>query len=282
MPKFSIVTVNYNNKEALERTLKSVVDQDFEDVQYIVIDGGSTDGSKELITSYASNIDYWVSEEDKGVYEAMNKGLRAANGSYVLFLNSGEVFYETNTLSKLDAYIDGSAAIYYGNLMFVHDGEDRLREYPTQLRFSYFMDRSLPHPGSMIKRSLFDELFYYSEDLKIVADWEFFIYAVCKAQVTYQHLTMVVSRFELDGMSNDPANKKLIEQERQMVLEKHFPLFNEDIKTLLELRKKVGGTAYKLQEELNRSKTTKKINLKIQQALLRLLGGKKISDLDKE
>ena len=90
MPKLSIITVNLNNREGLRKTAESVVSQTYKDYEWIVIDGGSTDGSKELIEQYAEHISYWVSEPDKGIYNAMNKGIRQAHGEYFLFLNSGD------------------------------------------------------------------------------------------------------------------------------------------------------------------------------------------------
>ena len=92
MKKISIITINYNNCEGLRRTIESVVNQTCRDFEYIIIDGGSTDGSVDVIKRYADNIDYWVSEPDKGIYNAMNKGIRMATGDYVQILNSGDMF----------------------------------------------------------------------------------------------------------------------------------------------------------------------------------------------
>ena len=96
--KYSIITVNYNNKNGLEMTIKSVLGQTCKDFEYIIIDGGSTDGSVEVIKKYASRIDYWVSEPDKGVYNAMNKGIRKATGDYLNFMNSGDAYHSTSAL----------------------------------------------------------------------------------------------------------------------------------------------------------------------------------------
>ena len=99
--KFSIITINYNNCEGLRRTIESVVNQTCHDFEYIIIDGGSTDGSVDVIKQYADQIDYWVSEPDKGIYNAMNKGVAVAKGEYCLFLNSGDSLHNNSALAKV-------------------------------------------------------------------------------------------------------------------------------------------------------------------------------------
>lgn len=222
MPKISIITVNYNNADGLDRTITSVLEQDVQELEYLVIDGASTDGSLEVIKRYQDKLDVWYSAPDNGVYQAMNRGVDRATGEFVLFLNSGDCFVSNDVLKQVLPHL-GLGAIYYGDLMFVQGQKERRQTYPKQLDFRYFLTRSLPHPGSFIRRSLFDSIFRYSEQYKIVSDWEFFIYAVLKQKVIYQHLDLLISRFELDGMSNDPANKKQIEQERAKVIQHRFP-----------------------------------------------------------
>ena len=96
--KYSIITVNFNNKEGLLKTIESVIHQTFRDFEFIIIDGGSTDGSVDVLKEYSSQINYWVSEPDGGIYQGMNKGLRQAKGDYVNFMNSGDCFYSASVL----------------------------------------------------------------------------------------------------------------------------------------------------------------------------------------
>src|SRR4051812_11860469 len=112
--KISIITINYNDKEGLRSTIDSVITQSFRDFEFLVIDGNSSDGGKEVLEEYKSHIDYCVSEPDTGVYNAMNKGIRAATGDYLLFLNSGDVLYNNDILARVDMEIRNDFGIYYG------------------------------------------------------------------------------------------------------------------------------------------------------------------------
>ena len=102
--KFSIITVNYNNKEGLRNTIESVIHQTYRDFEYIVIDGGSTDGSVDILKKYDQQINYWVSEKDSGIYNAMNKGISKAHGEYLNFMNSGDCFYALDNLERVAKY----------------------------------------------------------------------------------------------------------------------------------------------------------------------------------
>lgn len=104
MAKYTIITINYNNGKELRHTIESVINQTYKDVEYIIVDGGSSDDSVEIIKEYADNIDFWVSERDNGVYNAMNKGLSHAHGTYVNFMNSGDSFYSNRVIEVIDIY----------------------------------------------------------------------------------------------------------------------------------------------------------------------------------
>ncbi len=118
MSKLSIITVNFNNATGLQKTFDSVFEQTFKDFEYIIVDGGSTDGSEEIIERNRDKINYWVSEKDKGVYHAMNKGMAKASGDYLLFLNSGDHFKDENILLEVMPELDGTG-IVYGNIFLV-------------------------------------------------------------------------------------------------------------------------------------------------------------------
>ena len=168
MGKISVITINYNEKEGLRKTIQSVVGQTYADIEYIVIDGGSTDGSKELIETYQDKIHYWISEPDSGIYNAMNKGIRAATGDYLLFMNSGDCFFEQDTVSKAEKLMVDDYGIYYGDLIYFNKRKKKYEDwiFPNKLSLGFFIENSLPHQGSFIKRSLFESISMYNENLK--------------------------------------------------------------------------------------------------------------------
>jgi glycosyltransferase involved in cell wall biosynthesis len=228
MPKLSIITINYNNLEGLKRTVESVVTQTWQEFEYIVIDGGSTDGSAEYIESQSEHINYWISEPDKGIYNAMNKGIAHATGEYLLFLNSGDHFYCNTVLQENHKFL-GFQNIIYFNLQVINRNEKFVKNYPDELSFSYFMKDTLPHPATFIKSSLFDKVGLFDENLKIVSDWKFFIESICKYNSSYKKIDEILTTFYLDGLSSEPQNKILIVEEKQKVLNSEFRAYINDM-----------------------------------------------------
>jgi glycosyltransferase involved in cell wall biosynthesis len=240
MYKLSIITINYNNLEGLKRTVESVVNQTWQEFEYIVIDGGSTDGSASYIESQNEHIDYWVSEPDKGIYNAMNKGIDKASGEYLLFLNSGDHFFSNEVIKENRQYIENFDLIYF-NLKMVREDSSRIVTYSDILRFSDLYFGSLPHPATFIKKSLFEKVGLYDEKLKIVSDWKFFILALFRDNCSYFKVNEVLSIFYLDGISSDMENKEMEYAERKVVLNSYFNGFTEDFNQLLEFKKIVSS-----------------------------------------
>lgn len=251
----SIITVNHNEASGLERTIKSVIAQTYHEIEYIIIDGGSTDESVDIIKKYSDHITYWISEADKGIYHAMNKGIMKVTHDYVLFLNSGDEFYSDKSLQQLAGVANGEDFIY-GDLVLRENDKEWISHYPSIFTFSYFLTSSLPHPSTLIKHSLFDKIGLYNEQLKIVSDWEFFTKAICKYNATYKHVGKLISVFYVGGISSNAENKKLWEQEIQFVLQKEFTSFLPD---------------YKRHEEVERD-----LHLLTQSFLVKLLNKSKI------
>lgn len=240
--KFSIITVNYNNCTGLQRTIESVLGQTCKDYEYIIIDAGSTDGSKNLLEQYDSRIDYWVSEPDKGIYNGMNKGILKAQGDYINFMNSGDTFYDSMTLENVDKIMDGSDIIV-GRDYNVDpvSGKSASTILPLRVSFVTFFKQTFPHQSSFIRRILFNN-YLYDENLMIVADWKFFLDKVCYEGCTTQLINIPISQREQGGISN-----RLIEQtkqERQRVLNQLLPIgIKKDYGSLSELD---NSTLYKL------------------------------------
>lgn len=236
--KISVITINYNDKEGLAKTIESVTGQSWQDFEFLVIDGNSTDGSKEVMAQYADKTDYAISEPDTGVYHAMNKGIRAATGDFVLFMNSGDLFYNNDVLKNANALIDGNYGIYYGDVIVKKPHSERHKIYPDQLSFSYFYTGALCHQATFIKRQLFYDHFFYNEAYKIYSDGEFFIYTICKMDVPYKHIDLIVAIYDFTGISSTPKYEKLHEEERMKSINKFFPQFAEDYKVLSKLNSK--------------------------------------------
>ena len=219
--KYSIITINYNNCDGLHKTIESVISQSYKDYEFIVIDGGSTDGSREIIEHYSNSINYWMSEPDKGIYNAMNKGIRQAKGDYLNFLNSGDAFYDSDVLASVDKEL-GDYDIIIGK-EFHQDpktGESATTFLPTRLSMVTFVVSYLPHQSGFIKRTLFNDSLY-DENLRIVGDWKFYMQQIVCNERTVKLTDLIVSRREQGGISN--ANSTLNTEERLKVLHEILP-----------------------------------------------------------
>src|SRR3546814_379964 len=180
-PTLSVITIVYNNVKDIERTMLSVINQDYDAIEYIIVDGGSTDGTLDIIKNYEDKITKWISEPDKGIYNAMNKGLKMASGDYVLFMNSGDEIYANNTVSKVFAS-EPNADIYYGETeMFNEDWESlgtRRHKVPEKFTWrSFRYGMSISHQAIYIRREITES---YDEHYKLSADIDWILKAARK------------------------------------------------------------------------------------------------------
>jgi len=219
MVKLSIITINYNNREGLQKTFDSVAPQSFKDYEWIVIDGGSTDGSRELIEQYANHFSYWVSEPDKGVYNAMNKGIKVAKGEYINFMNSGDCFASPTILEEVFS-TNHTADVLYGYMTRgTLDGEVNNQSMMKEnLTWMDFYRDGLPHQATFIKRSLFDQFGLYDESLKAVSDWKFFVEAFVYHKATSEFIPKKIAIYAEGGISDVIGG-----EERKRVAKELFP-----------------------------------------------------------
>ncbi|MBD2753114.1 glycosyltransferase family 2 protein [Spirosoma validum] len=230
MPTVSIITITYNAERFLERTIQSIVAQQETDFEYIVIDGGSKDGTIDIIKRYETHITNWISEPDKGLYEAMNKGLHRAKGQYVWFMNAGDELYDSTTLSKLLDQISATKAdVYYSDALFVRDegGETvpvGLRSQvtphvlPQQLTWQDMsLGMKVCHQAFVPKRSIAPD--YLTNNLSADLDWEI---RCLKAAQTIEFLPFILCRYLMGGLSVQQHRKSLMD--RFKVLVTHFGL----------------------------------------------------------
>lgn len=176
-PVFSIITITYNASKWLEKTILSVLSQSYPHIEYIIIDGGSTDGTVEIIKRYASGISFWISEPDKGIYDAMNKGLQKATGDYVWFINAGDSLYTSDTVQQVATFIQKRKVlpdIIYGETIIIDEegrslGLRRLKA-PDKLTWKSFrMGMLVCHQSFITKRTiapLYDLKYRYSADFE--------------------------------------------------------------------------------------------------------------------
>lgn len=196
--RLSIITINYNNKDGLQKTIDSVVSQIWRDFEWIVIDGGSTDGSKELIEQYQQHFAYWCSEPDKGVYNAMNKGIAKARGEYLNFMNSGDYFVCDSTL--MDVFSKVLLGDIVAGPVILSNGQ-RLYQYQDNY-VRLLLCSSLCHQSSFFKRNLFDK-YKYREDFQIISDWVALVDWLLFEGKSLQYLDVDIARYDVSGMSSN-------------------------------------------------------------------------------
>lgn len=219
----SIITINYNNAAGLEKTIKSVISQTYVNYEYLIIDGKSKDNSQSIIEQYSDKVDYWISEPDRGIYNAMNKGIIQAKGTYILFLNSGDYLASNDSLYKMLEGEDDRCDIIYGDLERTFpDGRKDLVRFPSSIDTGFLLNRTLGHPSTFIKRELFNKYGLYREDLKIASDWAFFVKVIAFNPVVLKRKKHVVSNFCMDGVSSQKANAGMVKKEREGVLHDLF------------------------------------------------------------
>ena len=233
----SIITINFNNLEGLKRTVESVIQQTWQDFEYIIIDGGSTDGSAEYIREMQQHFDYWVSERDKGIYNAMNKGIKVARGDYIFFVNSGDTLVSNDCLeiAVAEANLKVMNRIYYGGGYLTRNGVvDREITVPEIVTLSQFYFSSVPHSAmSFICRQLLLKHNLYDESVKYCSDWLFFLDRFIEGVPYIKIRNTKLGVFEADGASYSPEAMR----ERFTLLQERKHLFLDSIE-LKKLREK--------------------------------------------
>jgi glycosyltransferase involved in cell wall biosynthesis len=244
-PLISVITINYNNLEGLKKTTSSVLEQTWQEFEYIIIDGGSTDGSKEYLEDISNSIEYWISEPDSGVYNAMNKGIRVSNGEYLLFLNSGDWLFNHKVLDKVKDNLFNCDALY-GNMLKVFPDKTLLDKgvNGNELTFKTFGEGNLNHQATFISKKLFKKYGLYDENLKIVADWKFFLIALGMNNSTVKYLDSEISYYDMTGLSSN-INARDAERLRILQEEIPFPIYKDYLK-LKEKEKFLNSTRMKM------------------------------------
>ena len=217
--RLSIITINLNNCKGLHKTIESVIAQTFTDFEWIIIDGGSTDGSRELIEQYADHFAYWVSEPDRGIYNAINKGIAQAKGEYIQILNSGDCLFEGSTLEQLFSN-QYDADILYGDAVCLYPDGSRLdKKYPDTVSLNYFIHDVINHQASFYRRQVFDG-HPYNEKYMIAGDWAYCMEAVCRG-MRFIHINQTIVYYDNNGISAQWSERQI--KEREDILNTYIP-----------------------------------------------------------
>ncbi|MEL6273873.1 MAG: glycosyltransferase family 2 protein [Bacteroidota bacterium] len=224
-PLISVVTVVYNCVDTIEKTILSVVNQTYSEIEYIIIDGGSHDGTQDKIQPYSSVLAYYHSKPDKGLYDAMNQGMTKAKGDFCLFLNAGDLFYRKNTLARMVAKIDAFDALYFATAVMTDEKNIFRLRPPSGIEVeAYLANGGLPNHQA----TLFPRRFYASNNydltFRVAADDDYKIRALRECKPIFVDCWAIV--FELGGLSKSNSSLKLIHRrvkEMQKLNEKHFP-----------------------------------------------------------
>ena len=241
--KLSIITINFNNAEGLERTLNSVLSQTYDKIEHIIIDGGSTDNSVDVIKEYVRQLEsgkwkvesvIWLSEKDKGIYDAMNKGVKKATGEYVWILNSGDCAASSDTVEHMMEIIaDTNIDILLGNKIHVYPNDKKeydslpvkrivdLQPRPIEVSMLTFYSGTIPQDAAFVRRDMFEKYGYFDDKLKICADWKLYLNMIALDGVQPWHVNIDVVLFDMTGISN--ANIDLLKAEKRAYLQELLP-----------------------------------------------------------
>ncbi|PXY44078.1 glycosyltransferase family 2 protein [Flavobacterium hydrophilum] len=214
MLRLSIVTINYNNREGLKKTVESVINQTYTEFEYIVIDGGSTDGSVEYLHNQNQNLNYW-SEPDTGIYNAMNKGIVKATGEYLLFLNSGDALLNDEILKNIALNLD-QKAVYYAPIYLDQNNETKKKvEYPLNIDEKFAFTNTICQQAVIYHNSVFKNNFF-DEKLKYISDWKMH-FVLFKAKINFIHLNIPFAIYDLNGLTSKGETKYNAHKERLKV-----------------------------------------------------------------
>jgi glycosyltransferase involved in cell wall biosynthesis len=221
LKKLSVITINLNNAVGLEKTVQSIAAQTFTDVEFFVVDGASTDGSLKIIEQNANVITRYVSEKDNGIYHAMNKGIRMSSGEYLLFLNSGDYLVNPHVLENVLPLLNTEDVIG-GKIIKLVNGKEHIVDSPPAITVEWFLDVSLHHQATFVRRSLFETYGYYNESYRLGGDYEFFVRTLLKERGTYKSIPEPICYFPTDGISNQQKWLQINMEEKERTWKMHF------------------------------------------------------------
>ena len=229
MKKFSIVTVCRNEEAAIRDTCESIVSQHYQNFEWIVIDGASSDGTLEILSEYRNEIQHLVSEPDNGIYNAMNKGAISAMGEYLIFMNGGDRFADSDAL--LFAAQSPRAQMLYGDV-YLGSQTRNIETYPDVVDSGYMLRNMIPHQATFYERATFEAVGGYDESFKIAADYDLYIRLFEDARVSHYHIPYPIAVFDLEGISNNRKFRQLRKRENHRIRKQYFKTYRYSLKCL--------------------------------------------------
>lgn len=232
--KISIITVCFNSETTIRDTLESIKHQDYTNIEYIIIDGGSTDDTLKILDEYIGMITILVSEQDKGLYDAMNKGIALSNGDVIGILNSDDLYQDSKVINEVMGEFKNNSEldILYGNLVYVKSDDTNkvIRNWISKKYYSQFFENSNvpPHPSLFVRRKVYSEAGLFDLDFKIAADYEFMLRIFKKNNFNSKYLNRLIVRMRLGGASNSSVssiinqNKEVLKAWKKNKLKKTF------------------------------------------------------------
>lgn len=222
--RLAIVTICYNDRTGLERTFASVFAQTSREFDHIVVDGGSTDGSVEMIERNTARITHWLSEPDNGIYDAQNKGWRISTARFILFLNAGDALAGPEVVERVLPYLTTEVEIAYGDVQLSRAGGIyATKSHPARITTPWLMKEVVAHQAQFIRRDLLERYDGYDTTYRIVADYALFARAFWSGQLKLVKLPYVISVFDVGGLSSAPAQKEAVAEERKGVHVRYAP-----------------------------------------------------------
>ncbi len=205
-PLVSIITVVYNGKAYIEQSIQSVLAQTYGNIEYIIIDGGSNDGTIDIIKKYEAKINAFISEKDSGIYNAMNKGLKLAKGEIIAILNADDYYFPETIKQVVDKFEESKTDVVYGNMTKLRgfNGQEYFKEVEPNIEL---MEQTMPifHPATFIKKEVYDEVGLFNEIYKLSADYDL-IYRIYKAGKQFEYINKALTVFRIGGASNVNCN----------------------------------------------------------------------------
>lgn len=236
--RISVITVTFNAISMLKKTVHSVLEQEGADIEYIIIDGGSVDGTKYYLESIEDTRVSFVSEKDEGIYDAMNKGIKMVSGQYIMFMNAGDVFFDKNVIRDIVLEIDDNTSVLYGNAMDVYENIVKENIYPSKLSEFYFLRGNGICHQVMATRTDLLQLYGFNTNYRICADKDFVIKLFVKGYL-FKHIDRIICFYDRSGISSSENSKRILLSETKEMLFEYFPIKARFMELMRKVKKKI-------------------------------------------